>query len=303
MSQPTGLLFDLRKFSIHDGPGIRTTVFFKGCPLRCAWCHNPESQSPYPDLILHAHRCIGCGACAAVCPQLSPPGPLSQGVRVDFCDVCGACVEACYAEARQMVGRIYPVDEVLAMIESDRAFYAQSGGGVTFSGGEPLMQPEFLGALLRACKAAGLHTALDTCGEAPWARLDALRSDVDLFLYDVKLVDDARHRQATGVSNRRILENLQRLSVLGHTIVLRLPLIPGLNDDEENLQATARLAAGLPALERIDLLAYHHTAENKYRSLGREYPLPGTPAMPAERLEAIRQRFARLGLPVADPPR
>ncbi len=283
-----GVIFDIKKFSIHDGPGIRTTVFLKGCPLNCWWCHNPEGQSMAPELILRPERCIGCGACLDVCEH----GALSQdGGHIvtdrERCTVCGACVQICYAEARALVGRAVTVAEVMEAIERDTAFYDQSGGGVTVSGGEPLAQPEFLRDLLRACQAQGLHTTLDTCGFAPWEALDSVREHVDLFLYDLKLMDDARHQKFTGVSNRSTLENLRRLSGEVHRLILRVPIIPGINDDEENLRAIAAFAADLPHLERVDLLPYHRIGRDKYRRLGRPCLMPETDPPSEARMDEI----------------
>ena len=222
----TGKVFDIKKFSIHDGPGIRTTVFFKGCPLSCRWCHNPESQALEPEMMLWANRCIRCEACLPVCKQgaISRDGDFAP-TDGEKCVLCGACVEACHAGAREIVGREMTVAQVMAEIERDVAFYDESNGGVTFSGGEPLWQAGFLLALLQACQEKEIHTALDTCGFAPWEMLDAIREHVDLFMYDLKLMDDAKHRDFTGVSNELILKNLQALSQRGHDIVLRVPIV------------------------------------------------------------------------------
>ncbi len=284
----TGIVFDIRKFSIHDGPGIRTTVFLKGCPLQCAWCHNPEGQSAAVELMLRPGRCIRCGACLEACPQgaISLDGDVPV-TNPTLCRNCGACVESCYAGARELVGREMGVADVLHEIERDRPFYDESGGGVTVSGGEPLMQPDFLAALLRACREREIHTALDTCGYAPWATVDRVRESVDLFLYDLKIADDDRHRAWTGASNRPILENLRALSRLGHRIILRTPVVPGVNDDEENLRAIARIAAELPRPVRVQLLPYHRIGVEKYSRLARPYTLPeAVPPAPA-RLEEI----------------
>ncbi|WP_296897478.1 glycyl-radical enzyme activating protein [Thiohalocapsa sp.] len=299
-----GIIFDIKQFSIHDGPGIRTTVFLKGCPLSCWWCHNPEGQAMKPELILRPERCIGCGACLEVCEQgaiLWRSGQDGERIVTDRerCTACGDCVQVCYAEARELVGREVTVAEVMDAIERDTAFYDQSGGGVTVSGGEPLAQPDFLRELLRACQYRGLHTALDTCGFAPWEALDSVRQYVDLFLYDLKLMDDARHRAFTGVSNERILENLQRLSREGHRLILRVPIIPGINDDEENLQAIGAFAADLPHLKRVDLLPYHRIGRDKYRRLGKPCPMPETEPPSEARMDEIAQVLRKFDLPVS----
>ena len=268
----SGTIFDIKKYSIHDGPGIRTTVFFKGCPLHCRWCHNPESQQAGKEMIYRQNRCLGCRACLAACEQ----GAIAwvddrPVVDRERCTLCGACVEACYPEAREIVGREVSVAALMAEIERDVSFYDESGGGVTISGGEPLAQPAFLRALLVACKGAELHTALDTCGYAPWSVLEDVRGYVDLFLYDLKLMDEARHRDLTGVSNGPILDNLLALSERGHDIIIRVPVIPGVNDGQEELRQIGAFAARLPHLRRLDLLPYHHIAVEKYERLERAY--------------------------------
>jgi len=295
----TGIVFDIEKFSIHDGPGIRTTVFFKGCPLSCWWCHNPEGQALAPELVFWENRCIRCGACQAICAQDAISWDDNR-ISTDAarCTLCGDCVEVCYADARQIAGREMTVAQVMAEVERDIAFYDQSGGGVTFSGGEPLFQPDFLLALLQACKAKGIHTAVDTCGFAPWETLDGIRGYVDLFLYDLKLMDDARHREFTGVSNKLILKNLRRLSALGHRIFLRVPIIPGINDDDENIRQTGALAAALPHLERVDILPYHHTAVDKYKRLNKVYSLPEARPPSDKRIAEIAGILREFGLQV-----
>jgi pyruvate formate lyase activating enzyme len=294
-----GIIFDIKKFSIHDGPGIRTTVFLKGCPLNCWWCHNPEGQSLRQELILRPDRCIACGACVEVCDQ----GAIAskRGAIVtnrEKCTACGTCVEVCYAGARELVGREVSVPDVMAEIERDLPFYDQSGGGITISGGEPLFQPAFLHDLLRACKARRVHTALDTCGFATWGVLDSIRAYVDLFLYDLKLMDDARHREYTGVSNEPVLRNLSRLSEKGHQIVLRVPLIPGINDDEGNLRQIATFAAGLPLLKRVDLLPYHRIGRDKYRRLGKDCRMPEVDPPTDERVMEIARMIGEFGVEV-----
>jgi pyruvate formate lyase activating enzyme len=280
MSDPTSIIFDIRRYSIHDGPGIRTTVFLKGCGMGCRWCHNPESQRREPELIFHETRCIHCGECLKACPQqaitFQNDLPTTDPTA---CTHCGTCTSACPTQARELIGRVWTVPEVMAIIRRDIAFYDESGGGVTLSGGEPLDQPAFTAALLCACKAEDIHTALDTSGYGQWEILDDLSPDVDLFLYDVKIMDDALHRQFTGVSNQLILENLRRLAESGHKLILRVPLIPGITDGEENLRAVAQLAQSLPNILRVDLLPYHDTARQKYQRMGLEYPLAAGDSM------------------------
>jgi pyruvate formate lyase activating enzyme len=268
----TGIVFDIRRFSVHDGPGLRTTVFFKGCPLKCAWCHNPESQARAPELIFWDDRCQRCQACVTACEQ-GAITLVDDHIFTDpaKCISCGHCTETCYAEARQIAGRKMSVASVMSEVQRDVPFYDQSGGGVTFSGGEPLMQPDYLVALLSACKASDIHTTLDTCGQTNWKTLDRIRSYVDLFLYDLKFMDPGRHKQQTGVTNERILENLKKLSRHGHEIILRVPIIPGANADLENIRAIGSFAASLPSLNRVDILPYHRAAINKYERMHRSY--------------------------------
>lgn len=293
----SGIVFDIKRFSIHDGPGIRTTVFFKGCPLSCRWCHNPESQASELELMVRSNRCIQCEACLAACEQGAiSKGPDGISTDAEMCTLCGACVEACYAEARQIVGRDMTVAQVIAEIERDIAFYDESGGGVTFSGGEPLSQPDFLLSLLRACRGREIHTALDTCGFAAWETLDRVREYVDLFLYDLKLMDDARHRSYTGVSNGLILSNLQALSRRGHAVVLRVPIIPGINDDEQNIRQTGAFASALPRLRRVDLLPYHRAGTEKYGRLNKVYELPEIGPPSDERMAEMVHILSGFGL-------
>jgi pyruvate formate lyase activating enzyme len=296
----TGIVFDIKRFSIHDGPGIRTTVFLKGCPLRCAWCHNPESQRPEPQMMLRPSRCIACGACVDECPEeaihWNGAGPITDRT---LCVACGVCTDFCAGEARELVGREMDIEEVLGEIKRDLAFFDESGGGVTFSGGDPLFQADFTLALLQACKTLEIHTAFDTSGAASWETLNRVRPFVDLFLYDLKLIENGRHRAATGSSNRVILDNLRRLSEAGESIQLRMAIIPGINDDEENIRLTAEFAAALPQIRGISLLPFHNTAQEKYGNLGLDYGLSGVQAPDEARMQEIGRLLAGYGLDVS----
>jgi pyruvate formate lyase activating enzyme len=285
-------VFNIQRYSLHDGPGIRTTVFLKGCPARCLWCHNPESQSFAPEVFVLETRCASCGTCAAVCPHGAPP-PGSG-----LCTACGACVEVCPAGARQLAGREMTVAAVVDEVLRDRVFYEESGGGVTFSGGEPLAQPEFLAALLAKCRAAGIHTAVDTCGFSSRERLLALAPLVDLFLFDVKLVDDSRHRALTGLPAAPILDNLRSLAAVHANVWIRVPVVPGHTDAEADVAATAALVADLPRVRRVSLLPYHRTGTPKLRRLGRTSPLDALAPPSPGRLETLAELFRERGLAV-----
>ncbi len=264
-----GRITGIQRFSLHDGPGIRTTVFLKGCPLQCWWCHNPETQRTGPELAFTAETCIGCGDCVDVCPRRGQHLD-DQGRSIDrsACTVCGACAEACPAGALELVGREVAVAEVIAEVERDRPFYRQSGGGLTLSGGEPLIQAEFACALLTAARAAGLHTCVETCSHVDPAVLDRVLPLVDLFLCDFKETDSARHRTWTGVGNERILANLRRLHAGGARMRLRCPIIPGLNDRAGHFAGIAALARELPGIDGVELMPFHRLGEGKLNRFG-----------------------------------
>jgi pyruvate formate lyase activating enzyme len=341
-----GLVFDIRKFSIHDGPGIRTAVFFKGCPLHCLWCHNPEGIAPFPELFRRPDRCVDCGACRKACPLGLDPARVagasacyggsgrgtheaaarrggsgrcdtsgrgagaaeaaaaSCGGQGGGCPDFGVCASSCPAEALQLVGRRMSAAEVMKTVLRDLPFYEESGGGVTFTGGEPLAQGEFLLECLALCRAEGIHSAVDSSG---WAAEDLVLEvgrATDLILYDIKLMDSERHRAATGLPNELILSNLRALALQAKRgasaeIYLRLPVIPGINDLPGDLEAAAEFAASLELPIKTYLLPYHDSARGKYRLRGQEYPLGNLPVPAPERLSAAAALFEARGLPVS----
>jgi pyruvate formate lyase activating enzyme len=283
----TGIIFNIQRYSIHDGPGIRTTVFLKGCPLSCWWCQNPESQLSEQEMIFWGDRCIGCGACSTIC--LSDAIKIKNGIPItekQKCILCGKCIEKCSALAREMIGEKLTIEEVIKEIEKDLVFYEESGGGVTFSGGEPLKQPEFLEELLNGCREKKIHTAVDTSGYISWEILDKISPKVDLFLYDLKIMDSKKHQKYTGVSNEIILENLKKLSSVHHNIFVRFPVIPGINDDYQNIKETGEFLSSLK-ITQVNLLPYHYIGIDKYKRLGRTYKLVTTQPSSEEKLSEI----------------
>ncbi|MBN1317874.1 MAG: glycyl-radical enzyme activating protein [Anaerolineales bacterium] len=287
---PGGIVFDIKRFAVHDGPGIRTTIYLKGCPLSCIWCHNPEGQSPVPELVFREKRCIHCGACLQVCPQ-------DADMFAEHCVRCGRCVEVCPTGAREQIGRWMANWEIIDEIEKDIAFFDESGGGVTFSGGEPFGQPEALGVLLRACKEREIHTTVDTSGLVAPQILAGMIPYIDLFLYDLKLMDDDAHRQYTGVSNRLILENLRFLSKSGKRIIVRVPIIPGITDHLDNLEKIGSFLADLDSIRQVDILRYHQMAAEKYCRLRKEYKFNANPPS-AGQMEYIANILKGYGLTV-----
>lgn len=262
-----GIVFNIQRFCVQDGPGVRTTVFLKGCPLRCAWCHNPESHRREPEMLFDPSKCIGCGACAAACPRHSFPDGLHRFDR-EGCAGCGKCAEQCYAESLELCGRTETVETVLDTVVRDKAFYGETGG-MTLSGGEPMYQPDFAIALAKGAKERGVGVCIETCGACDSEKLMEIAQYVDLFLYDVKILDDALHRQYTGASNQKCLENLERISRSGAKIILRCPIIPGVNLTDEHFAGIAALAERLDGVQEIQLEPYHPLGVSKAERLGR----------------------------------
>ena len=260
------IFFDIQRNSFVDGPGIRPTVFFKGCNLRCAWCHNPESQSAKPQMRFYKDKCTGCGKCKSVCPY-----------HLEQCELCGKCTLYCPVDARKVCGKEHTVDEVLKEVLKDKAFYETSGGGVTFSGGECMLQIDFLAEILKKCKENGIHTAVDTAGHIPFESFEKILPYTDLFLYDIKIFDSQKHKQYVGVGNELILENLKKLFERKAKLWIRIPIIPDVNDSIEEIQKIKDFLKTNGTPEKIELLPYHAMGENKYRAIGKEPQIFKTP--------------------------
>ncbi len=287
-----GVIFDIKRFATDDGPGIRTTVFLKGCPLACVWCHNPEAIRAGQELMCHPDRCIGCGACTAACPNkaISRMPEINRG----RCTACGRCVASCPATALRMVGKAYPLEELLELVLRDRQFYAASGGGVTFSGGEPTVWMEYVGRALRAIKEAGVHTAIQTCGLFDYDRFcRSILPFVDLVMFDLKYIEAAGHRRYTGFDNAAILENFRRLTrEAGSRILPRVPLVPGITATPDNLSGIAAFLAD-QGHRRCDLLPYNPAGIKKRQAIGGRpaHDVPELPLSPEEE-KPLRELFA-----------
>lgn len=283
----TGIVFDIKRFAVHDGPGIRTTVFLKGCPLSCWWCHNPESQSARPDVLYRADRCLACGDCVDVCPENARALDGTAVARdATLCSFCGTCAANCPAGAVELIGNRQTPRDVLDGVVKDTAFFDESGGGVTFSGGEPLFQPDFLMELLELCRENDIHTVVDTSGYARPALLRRVAEKTDLFLFDLKHMDCDRHLELTGVGNDLILNNLRMLSLSDHHLRIRVPVIPGVTDSRDNLEAIGEFVSSLPTRPPVTLLPHHRTAMGKYSHFGLVNKIPGETEAPDARTMA-----------------
>ncbi|MEM2151726.1 MAG: glycyl-radical enzyme activating protein [Candidatus Bathyarchaeia archaeon] len=268
-----GLVFDIKRFAVHDGPGIRTTVFLKGCPLRCFWCQNPEGIKLKQEIMFYLEKCVGCGACVATCPKSAHE--IRNNVHVYFrdrCEGCGRCVEGCCSGALQLVGRWMDVDDLIKVVLMDKPFYEVSNGGVTLSGGDPMVQHEFSYTFLERCKSEGLHTAIETAAYCKWEILEKLLSVTDLVMMDIKHIDPEVHRKVTGVRNDIILENARRLAETDKPLIIRIPIIPTINDSPEEVAAIAKFIQPFKNLLFLELLPFHRLGEVKYRALGINYP-------------------------------
>lgn len=291
-------LFDIKRYSINDGPGVRITLFFKGCPLSCRWCHNPEGISPRTEKLYNRNRCIGCGSCVAACPEKALTLTATEGVITDLsrCTLCGKCAEVCPTKAMEMSGRDIPQEEIMQIIRKETDIMDQSGGGVTFSGGEPLIYPEALKSLLISCGEEGIHRAVDTSGHVRQSVVEEIMPHTDLFLYDLKLMDSNRHRRWTGVGNEQIIRNLKLIASGDTEYHIRVPLIEGVNCDDENIAATQLFLSGLKHMPRVvGLLPYHNIASKKYEKLGDIYDEEGMKEPTKERVETILSLFRDKG--------
>ena len=292
----TGRLMDVKRFAVHDGPGIRTTLFLKGCSLKCIWCHNPEGISPKPQLAYYTHKCIGCGECIHVCPsQAHAIGPNGHQLDRARCIGCGNCESACLGEALKLFGKEITVEEAVRIALEDRMFYAENGG-VTLSGGEPLLQAEFCAAVASALRDHHIGTAIDTCGCVPWSAFERLLPLSDIFLFDIKHIDPTVHRKLTGQDNTLILDNLRKLSDARARIEIRMPLVPGCNDSDETLDGIGRFLSALN-IEKMRVLPYHSMARSKYAALGLEDTMPDVPSPDDAAIARAIDRLQHFGVP------
>lgn len=298
MPKKAGLIFDIKRFAVHDGPGIRTTVFLKGCPLSCWWCHNPEGLSNKQEIMFYEYKCMNCDKCIEICSENAIKKIKSNRFRdYSLCASCWQCVEVCPTASQQLVGQWNTAEDIINEIKKDVVYFESSSGGVTFSGGEPLMQHGFLKEILRLCRINHIHTALDTSGYAPERIFDSILQDVDLFLYDLKIIDDQEHKKYTGVSNKSILKNLETLAELGKTVILRLSLIPEITASEQNIKNILDFISTLRGFDEINLLSYHNVNE-KYIRLGKKHKMDEAVSLKVDEVKTIKEQFEQRGFNV-----
>lgn len=295
---PESLIFDIKRYAINDGPGIRVVIFFKGCNLHCAWCHNPESISAKVEKMYAPAKCIKCGSCVEACSKnaikLTPDGIITDP---DLCKTCGKCAEVCPTKAIEMSGKVMSVAEIIGIIEKERIFFDQSGGGVTFSGGEPLVHSKILMELLHECRKRKIHTAIDTAGHTSVETILEVAKHTDLFLYDLKMMETSMHRKWTLLGNENIIQNLKAIAETGSNIIIRIPLIGGINDTDENIELTAKFISELAGEKKlVHLLPYHSIAENKYMKLGKSGDFEKLKAPDKETLNRVIEKFAEYGI-------
>jgi pyruvate formate lyase activating enzyme len=291
------LVLSITRMTIHNGPGMRTLILFKGCPLHCIWCSTPESQKTEPELGVYPMKCIRCGDCIPVCPTKAislPDGKLT--VNRSLCNVCGKCVDVCNAKALEILGHQMTIAQLVTEVKKDEIVYKYSHGGVTISGGEPLFDTEFALNLLKAFKAEGINTGVDTCGEVPWKGLEPTLLYVDFFLWDIKHMDPEQHKKLTGVSNKLILSNAKAVAARNVPLYIRIPLIPGYNDSEENIKATCEFSRGLASVVQVDIMPLHHLGKARYDSLDRMYPIAGLALYSDEAILGIKHIVESYGL-------
>ena len=291
-----GIIFDIKRYAIHDGPGIRTTIFFKGCPMQCRWCHNPEGIGREPEIVFREERCRDCDDCLKVCAEGAiVKEDRSKVVEKEKCNLCGECLRVCGTGALEVIGNEMSVGEVMNDIERDVVFFDESGGGVTFSGGEPLFQLEFLRELLKQCEEKSIHTTVDTSGYCSFDALDGIQDWVDLFLYDLKVLDDHVHKEYTGVSNAPILENLKKLSSCGNAVVIRIPIIHGVNDSDAHIKDVVNFLSPLKNIQEITLLPYHKFGVSKYSLLNSPNMVIEDFPDPNNRVDEIKKKLEKYG--------